>query len=656
MNALSGSALRWIAVSSAGAAAALFAAAATLGLLVPGDDGVDAREIAFLAAFLTYALVGGAVAWHRPANPVGWLLLATGLVVMLSAALDGYAYYAIVHRREALPAGVWARWAQSWLFALAWNLGTTLPLLLFPDGRLPSRRWRWVVGVTTAAIVLDTVAVALMPGPMGDTVPRPNPVGVAAAEGVLTTVDEAVFWLCGTVTIVGVAAVVIRWRAATGAARERLAWLGLGCLVALGLLGLDLSLDAVGLGELSGIPLVLALAVLPVSVAVAILRAGLFDVQRLFTRGIVYAGLTVAIVGSYAVSVAVTPALVGESAGTAAALVATALAAVLLSGVRDRAQSAVGRALFGERDRPYRVLSTLGAVPPGMVDDMVTLLRRSLRLPYVAVRLADRPRLVESGAPTGDVEEFPLPQHGGSLLVARRDPADEFTAAERLLLADAARQVALAGELQAARERLVRAREQERLRLRRDLHDGLGPVLGAVTLRLDVLRAHVPESDEEGRSEVDKAKQELRAALRDVRRLIDGLRPPALDETGLRAALTEQASALLRAPVTYTVDCPADARPAGPAAQAAIYRIVVEALTNAARHSGAGHVAVTVRLTGADLVATVTDDGRGRDGRPDGIGLSSMRERAAELGGFCEVTSRPGEGVTVHASVPREDR
>jgi len=294
---------------------------------------------------------------------------------------------------------------------------------------------------------------------------------------------------------------------------------------------------------------------------------------------------------------------------------------------------------------------------------MAALIRRSLRLPYVAVHLPNGRGPVESGTPAAHVEVFPLGSVGGELRIARRAGAEEFTAAERELLADAARHIglaaraeALADDLQAARERLIRAREQERLRIRRDLHDGLGPVLAAVTLQLDVLGSHLVGSDVEGRLLAEKTKGQVRTALNDVRRLIDGLRPPALDETGLRSALTEQASALLDPSVVCTIDCPETVSVAGPAAEVAAYRIAVEALANAARHAGARKVTVAVRVNDDDLVVTVTDDGRGFDQeRQDGIGLSSMRERAAELGGHCEVTSRRGHGVTVCASVPRED-
>ena len=129
---LSAQRLKPVAVGGSAVAIVLFGVAAALGVAVPGDDGVDAVEIGFLAAFLSFALVGGLIAWHRPGNPVGWLLLATGLAITLSATLDGYAYYAIVHRDGSVPGGLWARWAQSWLFVLAWDVGTTLPLLFFP--------------------------------------------------------------------------------------------------------------------------------------------------------------------------------------------------------------------------------------------------------------------------------------------------------------------------------------------------------------------------------------------------------------------------------------------------------------------------------------------------------------------------------------------
>ncbi|MEV6489379.1 sensor histidine kinase [Actinoplanes sp. NPDC051633] len=660
---------RWLAVTGAAAATAFFGTAATLGLALPGDDGVDAAEIAFLAAFLSYALVGGLVAWHRPGNPVGWLLLATGTTILLSAALDGYAYYALVAREGAAPGGVWARWAQQWLFALAWSLGTTLPLLLFPDGRPPTRRWSWLIRLTAGVVALNTFTAALMPGPIGDTVPVANPVGITAASTPLTYLDDVAFWVCGAITVLGLVSLVVRWRLSTGGTRRRLAWLGLGGLTALFLIVLGAVADALGASAGAGSVLVAAaLATLPVSVAVAILRAGLFDIQALFTRGIVYAALTVVIIATYAAGIAVTPAIVGREAGTAASIVAAALAAVLLNAVRERMQGALERGLFGERRRPYRVLSDLGAVTRrpdaagGAPAEMAALLRRSLRLPYVAVHLEGRP-VVESGVPTAWTDEFALPLVDGRLVVARRDPGDEFTAAERDLLVDAARQVAyaaraeaLADDLQVARERLVRAREQERLRIRRDLHDGLGPLLGAVTLRLDVLRAHVPETDPEGRALADRAKRDVRVALADVRRLIEGLRPAALDTAGLRPALTEQAAALLGPAVTVSVECSDDVHLAGPAAEVAAYRIVVEALTNIARHSRATHVEVEVRLSDTHLTATVTDDGRGF-GPPhrDGLGLRSMRERAAELGGHCDITSRPGRGVTVSSAIPREE-
>jgi signal transduction histidine kinase len=664
---------RFAAVGTA-VAAALYAATVLLSaVLLRGRDRMDAVEAGYLFAFLLYAVVGGVVAWHRPANPVGWLFLAAGGGVLLSSALDAWALFALAHD---VAGGVWARWAQGWLYSFAWGLGTTVTLLFLPDGRLPSPRWRVPLIVLCGLLAFDTLAVAVLPGPIGDLAPVDNPAGIPAVEAVAGPLSVATEWTLLAAAAIGLVTLVVRWRLGPDATRRKLAWLGLGALAVVALGTLGAIVDALGAPYAVGVVLVtLQLAAIPAAVGVAILRDRLFDIEALFSRGLVYTALTALVVVTYAVSLAVTTRWLSTRADVAAAVVATALVAVGLGAVKDRLQSRVERLLFGDRSRPYRVLAGLGATAHELgsgahvLPSLAELVRAALRLPYVAVHLAGDPGdpgdpPIEAGERPSAVESFPLTVPGGGageLVVGRRTPGEPLSEADRGLLGDAARQIAtaahsfrLARDLQAARQRLVRAREQERVRVRRDLHDGLGPLLGAVTLQLDVLAGRVPADDLAGRALAERIKTEVRQALSDLRRVVDGLRPAALDELGLREALEAHASALRGAGLGVTVDCPAHLD-AGPAAEVAAYHIVTEALANVRRHARASHAEVTIEQTGDTLLVAVTDDGTGHaDASSGGVGLMSMRERAAELGGGCEILRSPGGGTCVRARIPRE--
>jgi signal transduction histidine kinase len=206
-------------------------------------------------------------------------------------------------------------------------------------------------------------------------------------------------------------------------------------------------------------------------------------------------------------------------------------------------------------------------------------------------------------------------------------------------------------DLSASRARIVTAREEERRRLRRDLHDGLGPALAAIVLKLDAVGRAAPEAADL----VAELRVEARSAIDDIRRLVDDLRPPALDEVGLVAAVRQRAASLSRAAETpLAVDVTGPAAPELPAAvEVAAYRIATEAVTNVVRHAGATRCLVTVSVAGA-LEVTVADNGRRPwDAGRVGVGWSSMRDRAAELGGTCEISRRPeGGGTVVHAVLP----
>jgi len=287
-------------------------------------------------------------------------------------------------------------------------------------------------------------------------------------------------------------------------------------------------------------------------------------------------------------------------------------------------------------------------------------------LPYVGLELGSRPgaRLAaERGDRPDEVIDRELTYHGnpvGRLIVAPRGPTEPLGGPDLRLLDDLAQQIGVAAhaallteDLRASRERLITAREEERRRLRRDLHDGLGPALAGIGMRAAAAESLVREDPERAAQLLAELQAETSDAVADVRRLVDALRPPAIDEVGLVGAL-RLAADRLEAPGAPTLVVESDGPlPDLPAAvEVAAYRIGTEAMTNAVRHAGAA--SCSLRLVGGDdLTVVVEDDGRGLPKRlRAGVGLSSMQDRATELGGECRVEARPGGGTRVVARLP----
>jgi signal transduction histidine kinase len=410
----------------------------------------------------------------------------------------------------------------------------------------------------------------------------------------------------------------------------------------------------------------------PVLVAASIIRHGAFDIDVVIRRSLVYGGLTLGVVSTYAITAALLSAVLGSGSGFASSLVATGIAAIGALPLRDALQRATGRLVYGDRDEPVRAIRRLGerldlvADPALLPRAVVDSVADALRLPYVALELGTgtTARIVaERGSPRAGSVDRPLTVQGrtvGRLLVANRDAAEPLSPADLRLLDDLCRQVAVAADaarltddLRASRERIVTAREEERRRLRRDLHDGLGPALAGIGLRAEAVQTLLVEDHEAAARLLAELHGETTHAVAEVRRLVDGLRPPAIDEFGLLGAL-RLAADRLRTPGGPTIEARVDVTlPALPAAvEVAAYRIALEALTNAIRHGAATAILLRIEI-GADLRVVVEDDGRGFTvERGSGVGLASMHERAAELGGRLTVTSRPGGGSRVEAVLP----
>jgi signal transduction histidine kinase len=309
-------------------------------------------------------------------------------------------------------------------------------------------------------------------------------------------------------------------------------------------------------------------------------------------------------------------------------------------------------------------------LPDTVLPGVVTAVTDALRVPYAAVELLDDAgwsMAAEHGRPAGTVEEFPMTYQAervGRLLVSPRAPGQPLDTSDRRLLVDLARQVGVAAHavraslaLQRSRVALVSAREEERRRLRRELHDGLGPTLAGVTLGLHAARSQVVSAPDEAEHLLETLEAQVEQAVADVRRVVYGLRPPALDEFGLLRALQLQAAQLeaTTPALSITFDLPQDAPGQLPAAvEVAAYRIACEALTNVVRHAGATACTLRLRLDSA-LELDVADNGRGLSPeRRAGVGILGMRERAEELDGLLAITS-DACGTVVHARLPVRD-
>ena len=526
---------------------------------------------------------------------------------------------------------------------------------LFPDGRWRPSWSRWVVAAIAAW------SLVLYASPLVEDLAR--------GREPVSSVDGAVF-AAGLVLVV--AWQVLRYRSGDAEVRAAVRWvataLGAVLVVLVPLIvsirlgaELDPRLQAatVGLAVLGFYLVVLALAA-------TIVRHRLWDVDVIVNRVIVYGGLTLAILVFYVtlVAVSVGPA---RSYGPVVAASAAVVVALVLEPLRQRLQGFATRLLFGSRPEPVLLLQTLtGSThqePAAVLTAAAQTIAIALKLPRVSISI-ERPEgpplegLARREQAAADLT-LPILVDGtpvGSISFALRRGQRRFTRADRDALAAVAAQagataamVRLALDLQRSRGELVTAREEERRRMSRDLHDGLGPTLAGVAHRLEHLRTHLPAEAEATSSSLWSLEADVRESFGEVRRLVRGLRPPVLDQLGLVGAIEVLADDL-----GLEVEI-AGGRPENlsAAVELAAYRIVSEALSNVRRHAAIDGARVTIDVLDDALVLEVTDGGRGLpDHLPPGVGLHSMHERAAELGGSCCVGAGPEGGTVISAHLP----
>lgn len=414
------------------------------------------------------------------------------------------------------------------------------------------------------------------------------------------------------------------------------------------------------------------LGILPAALGVAVLSYGLWKIDVLINRALVYSALTGTIILLYILIVGGLGFVFQARGNFLVSLLATGLVAVLFQPLRERLQKGVNRLLYGDRDDPYEVLNRMGErlesslVPQAVLPTIVETIAQALKLPYTGIAFKNETGfdiVTYYGLSGGEKVELPLHYRGeqiGKLICGTRSPEDPFTKQELELLKSIARQVGVAAhavrlteDLKKSRERLVLAREEERRRLRRDLHDGIGPELASVGLKVEAARNLLRQDPEKAEQLLVSLRTQVHLAVGDIRRLVYDLRPPALDELGLVSAVRQSGS--LQSPpegLTISVECHDELPPLPAAVEVAAYRIALEGVTNVVRHAAATQCVVRFSC-GDQLELEIVDDGCGMeiDTYP-GIGLTSMRERAAELGGEVLIDSLPARGTKVLARLP----
>ena len=664
-----------------------------LGRVLAGQDlHLDVLDAGLAAMTFVFPLVGFLIARRQPRNPIGWLMLAVGMVV--AVPLSAYGDYRLVVEPGSLPAAdVAAALTEANWAPVVGIIGTYL-ILLFPDGHLPSPRWRFVGWFAGAAIAYVYILITLQPGKLegvGDGVE--NPLGVPlpgdlAAVLVPTIVVLPIsFLLCA-------AALISRFRHSSGVQRLQLKWLATsGVTVACLYLAAMVSSVTRSVGEWSGDdpPWLLVLqtvavysfVLIPVSIGIAILKHGLYDIDVVINKAVVFGALAVFITAVYVAIVVGLGSLVGrgDEPNLALSVAATAVVAVAFQPVQQRAQRLANHLVYGDRATPYEVLSDFTDRVGGSYDaaELLPTMARTVAEGVGAARsdvwlatgrglvrettwpgaAAERDGLVADG----DLDQLegdrvvPV-RHQGELLGAisvTKPPGEPLTPVESKLLDDVAaqaglvlRNVRLIEDLRSSRERLVTTQDEERRRLERNLHDGAQQRLVAVALMIRTARAQLGADDAGVGPALDQAADQLQNAITELRELARGIHPVILTERGLCPAVTSLAE---RSPVPVVVECASSGR-FPPAVEASLYFAAAEALTNVAKYAHATQVELQVTRDARSVTLEVRDDGIGGADDTQGSGLRGLVDRLAVVGGTVAVHSPPGGGTAVTCTVP----
>ena len=656
--------LLWGLTVAVAAAAAVFLVLGP-GRPVPEDFFGGISGAVWLTLALTFATVGALIVSRLPGHGVGRLFAGLGLLLALNGLCYSYASWGLYAQGGEVPGLAIA--PLGWGQAIVPLIG--LSLLLFPDGRLPSRRWRPVAAMSGLAIVGFVVAAVLRPGPFDAPFDRlSNPLGVPGLREAMGELGGSCWAPTYVALASGVLALVLRLRGARGDERQQLKWVLTVCTVVgaatvaiMGSWPIWSGGEQWRMAVLGGV-----FVAFPLATGIAILRHRLYDIDLVIDRALVYGALTLLLGVTYAAIALLLGVALGSGSAPATG-VATLAVAIAFRPLRARLQSAVDRRFNRARyDALHRVATFLEEVRTGTAapEHVEQLLRDVLGDPRLELRF----RLPEGGghvdvrgSPAVDVpgdvrERTPIERAGTQLGTVLHDPSvQERPDLLRRVVEAAGLAIEIArlrtelrrqlDEVAASRARIVAAGDAERRRIERNLHDGAQQRLVSIGLALRHAQ-HELGPEAAARQTLEGALAEISEAIGELRELARGLRPPQLD-AGLAPALQELAS---RAAMPVAVDATAERFPDG--VETAAYFIACEALTNATKHAHASRVSLSAQRRNGSLVLCVADDGVGGAAPGDGTGLSGLRDRVGAHGGTLRIESARGAGTRLIAELP----
>ena len=635
---------------------------------------------------LGYGGVGALMASRRPGNTIGWLFCATATVFALSAFADEFVTRGLVTGSMAFVIPI--AWLQSWLFVLALE-SIPLVLVLFPDGRPPSRRWRVLVWAIAGLTLLAVLGFVLSPNALEtpDRFHLENPTAIASLEPVAD-----VFLTVGGIgslvaALAALTALVLRFRRSSGDERQQIRWLAYVGIAALVLMvGTFATESNVTVNNAFFFLFFIVLAIgVPAAIGVAILKYGLYEIDVVIRRTLVFGALAAFITGIYVTVVVVIGAQATDSDSLAPSLVATAIVAALFQPIRRRVTKLANRLVFGRRAEPYEVLARFSD-RVGATYAATDVLPRTARViadgtgaTRVEVWLGSEAARHQAAVwpPEGEaVPGAPVAReirHQDDRLGEIRvwtSPGQPLRPAEEKLLTDLVSQTGLvvrnialtdelrarvdelsvrAQELQESRIRIVQAHDAERRRLERNIHDGAQQHLVALAVKLRLAGAIAARDPEKAAASLRDLHAQSDLALTTLLDLASGIYPAELEERGIGSALALQART---SGVPVTVDADGIGR-LPIEVEAATYFVCLEAIQNAAKYARASWVRVRLGLDGGALTFEIEDDGVGFDlaAAEGGSGLQNMRDRLAAVGGKVEIRSTPGGGTTVAGRV-----
>lgn len=639
----------------------------------------------------SFIMTGGPIAILRPGHPIGWIFLWLGFGAAASGALSLLAFSA----PERLPI------EPAWAFVIGPAINTLviasllpLALLLFPDGRPLSPRWRWAVWLTIPVGLLGALGALLVGGWGGDPSQLVELSPLYEEFGELGESLSAVFFpLLSLLLVSSAVSIILRYRRSSGESRKQLQWLAFaGAVLVVMYATQTLMTGGINVeGGFAAVVFSLGFVLIPVAAAVAILRYRLYDIDLVVSRSLLIAGLAGFITLVYVAVVVGIGTLIGtgDEPNLVLQIVATALVAVLFQPMRRRLRRWADRLIYGDRATPYEVLAAFSQEAARTPDEtslaeIARLLADGtgaepavvwLRVGNEIVPTAAAPELDgwANHGPYRDIEELPgdlvVPvSHEGELFGAlsvfkprgeQVSPQDEKLAGQLASgVGVALRNVGLTSELRIrleelkdSRRRLVTAQDATRQKLERDLHDGAQQELVALKVKLGLAKRLAEKSGADKTAGlISDLLTDADGAVETLRDLARGIYPPLLEAEGLAVAIEAQAR---KAPLPITVHSAGVGR-YDRDVEAAVYFCVLEAMTNAIRYSNAKSVHIRLIESDGALTFIIEDDGEGFDSTvvASGSGLAGMADRLDTVGGAVEIDSKHGQGTSIRGRVP----